>query len=415
MKLKCLILYLLFFILNLVAIAQDYEILTGPFIDSSNYIAPPPLKTDIKGIIPITHYQQCNQSWSNDLYGIGNCLTICAQGCAMSSGAMLLKANGVNVNPGQLNSWLKNNAGYSGCNVLWTSVDNYPGSTMTWYGSATYSLSIIKSEIDAGNPVIAHVNRSTPCAHFLVIYGYTGSGTSASDFLVSDPASSTFPNNWSNYVICSETYALRLFHHVYISCTNPSTPSCVSPGTISSPGESINTLTPTLTWSAVNGATDYDVFIRKDPLVSGPLVLQQYCVTGNTLVIPINTLINGGLYRWNVQANVNCGQCESGYAAAKYFQVQLNTSVNEIKNITALSIYPNPSNGLFNIELDVKTNEFLNIEINNALGIKLLTQQKLLNSGKNIIEINPGNVSKGLYFIKLQTENGNIIRKIIIK
>jgi len=214
MKLKTIFISIMLLLSNLFVFAQEFDLLTGPFYDTTNYIAPQPLNNDVKGIIPITHYQQCNQSWSGNLYGIGDCSTICANGCAMSSGAMLLKVNGVNVNPGQLNTWLKNNSGYSGCSVLWTSVDNYPGSTMTWYGSATYSLSIIKSEIDAGNPVIVHVNRTSPCAHFLVIYGYNGSGTSASNFLVADPATSTFPKYWSDYSVCSETYALRIFHHV---------------------------------------------------------------------------------------------------------------------------------------------------------------------------------------------------------
>jgi hypothetical protein len=111
MKVKYWLLSFLLLFVNLFVFAQDFEVLTGPFFDSTNYIPPFPLRTDYKGIIPITHYQQCNQSWSNNPYGIGSCSTICANGCAMTSGAMLLKVNGVNVNPGQLNLWLQNNSG----------------------------------------------------------------------------------------------------------------------------------------------------------------------------------------------------------------------------------------------------------------------------------------------------------------
>jgi hypothetical protein len=333
----------------------------------------------------------------------------------MTSGAMLLKANGINVDPGQLNSWLQTNNGYSDCSVLWTSVDNYPGSTMIWYGSATFSLSIIKSEIDAGNPIIVHVNSSSPCHHFIVIYGYMGSGTNSSDFLVSDPATSSFPRYLSNYIICSETYALRIFHHVYIACTNPPTPTCISPGSLTSPGESINTLTPTLTWNAVIGATDYDVFIRKDPLTSGPLVLQQYCVTGNTFAVPINTLVKDGLYRWNVQANVNCNQCESGYATPLYFKVNSNASINDNDCNTKINIYPNPSYGIFTIELSILSKENINIEVCNALGQIVYKVEPFLNIGKNTIIINLENVAKGIYFIKIQSNKNLSILKELVK
>jgi hypothetical protein len=413
MKLLKSLFFLVLFLINASLFAQDFEVLTGPFFDTTNYIAPPPLKLDIDGIVPITHYQQCNQPWSGNAYGIGSCGTICANGCAMSSGAMLLKANGVNVNPGQLNTWLQNNSGYSGCNVLWTSVDNYPGSTMTYYGASSYSFAIMRSEINAGNPVIAHVNSSNPCGHFIVIYGYNGAGTAAGDFLVADPGTSTFPRYWSSYVICAETYPLRLFHNV--ACAVPATPTCVSPGTSTSPGQTITTLTPTLSWTAIPGATDYDVFIRKDPLVPGPLVLQQYCVTGSSLVVPAGTLVNGGLYRWNIQANVDCNKCESGYAPALYFQVQLPTGLTDYDLISNVNVYPNPATSLFYIEFNAMEKETLSIELMNSTGQWIIQKEETINAGGNKLEIDPGDITKGVYILKLKSRNNILVKKLVIQ
>jgi hypothetical protein len=206
--------------------AQSFEVPTGPFLDSTSYVPPPP---SIQSIISITPYKQCDPPWNNNQ--LGSCPDlVCQSGCAMTCAAILLQANCVNVDPGQLNSWLTNNNYYlAGCSMDWTKVPYYPGSTLAWAGSMTYSLTTLKSEINGGNPVIVHVDHryggSGVCSHFVVVYGYNNSGTSVSDFLVTDPGTYTCPAgcNLSYYTICSETYPLRLFHNV--SC-NPTSLLC---------------------------------------------------------------------------------------------------------------------------------------------------------------------------------------------
>ncbi len=73
-----------------------------------------------------------------------------------------------------------------------------------------------------------------------------------------------------------------------------------------------------------------------------------------------------------------------------------------------IEIYPNPSNGkinLFNIE------EIASIEIRNALGKKIYAKSNT-QSSKSIYL----NESKGVYFIRLTANNGNVsIRKIIVR
>lgn len=287
------------------AAAQSFEVPTGPFLDSSSYVPPAPLKNNpllrTQGVIPITHYQQCGQIWSSNLYGSGMCSTICSQGCAMTDGAMLLKTNGVAADPGQLNSWLKNNGGYSGCGVLWSSIDHYPGSKMSWYGSAAYSLSILKSEIDAGNPVIVHVDHryggTGSCNHFVTVYDYTGAGTNASDFLVSDPGTSTFPTNWAYYSICSsgDAYPLRIYHNVFPQpCTTPT-------GIYSS---SVTSNSAKVYCNAVTAASQYSIGIK----TSNNSTYTFYTVS--SLPIYLTNLIPGTTYNYKVAA-----YCSNGLTA----------------------------------------------------------------------------------------------------
>ena len=100
------------------------------------------------------------------------------------------------------------------------------------------------------------------------------------------------------------------------------TPTLVSPGTSFGPGTIIATTTPTLSWNPVAGATNYDVYVSISPYGSSNIKYQQICVSGTSLTIPTGYLTNGNLYRWNMQANVNCGSCVSLNSSPLYFQTQ---------------------------------------------------------------------------------------------
>jgi hypothetical protein len=74
-----------------------------------------------------------------------------------------------------------------------------------------------------------------------------------------------------------------------------------------------------------------------------------------------------------------------------------------------LKIYPNPVQGKLNIKLE---NEISSFQIFNHAG-------SLVNSETNVfaneIEINTTNLSKGIYFITIETENGNTTAKFVVE
>ena len=68
------------------------------------------------GPIKYPVYKQCDPTWGSNEMGVagpGERNTICNEGCAMSSTAMALSGLGVEVNPGQFNTWLEKNEGYA--------------------------------------------------------------------------------------------------------------------------------------------------------------------------------------------------------------------------------------------------------------------------------------------------------------
>ena len=81
--------------------------------------------------------------------------------------------------------------------------------------------------------------------------------------------------------------------------------------------------------------------------------------------------------------------------------------VNEAKN-TIVSIYPNPTNGMVSINLGSK-NSVVDYTISSIEG-------KVIETGKtssNIIAVDLSNESKGVYFIRINTENTSTVYKLI--
>ena len=136
--------------------------------------------------VPI--FKQCDSQWGSNQLGTCSIETICSHGCAVTSVAMILKYYGVDTDPEDLNTWLKNNSGYGeGCLILWEVADDRSGGSVEWAGKyttdpndwGTYSTNLsvqAKWEIDHGYPCVGKVN-----GHFVVITGYSDSLYSIND------------------------------------------------------------------------------------------------------------------------------------------------------------------------------------------------------------------------------------------
>lgn len=87
------------------------------------------------------------------------------------------------------------------------------------------------------------------------------------------------------------------------------------------------------------------------------------------------------------------------------------TGANEWSADKNFSIYPNPSNGIFTISGDKWQMTGGRLEIYNALGEKVFEKE---NVSGNTCEINIGNLSDGIYFLKMISE-GKIYEGKIVK
>lgn len=84
------------------------------------------------------------------------------------------------------------------------------------------------------------------------------------------------------------------------------------------------------------------------------------------------------------------------------------TGINNYDSQNQISIFPNPSNGLFTIQ---SSDRISNIEISNLIGEKIYFSQ--INLDKT--EIDLSKEPTGIYFIKVNSEKGTVTKKIIIQ
>jgi len=83
--------------------------------------------------------------------------------------------------------------------------------------------------------------------------------------------------------------------------------------------------------------------------------------------------------------------------------------INDIESINDISIYPNPSAGVYTISLP--ENEAFQISIVDMIGREVFT--KTTSNTKNV-SIDISNQASGLYMLKLKSSKGTVIKKIVL-
>ena len=91
-----------------------------------------------------------------------------------------------------------------------------------------------------------------------------------------------------------------------------------------------------------------------------------------------------------------------------------SVSVNDIKNTTQFTIYPNPANDYTSIAISVDKTEKVTLTIVDLLGKEISKEEKVLFSGKSTERLDVSNFQNGVYFINLQAGNKLTTQKLVI-
>lgn len=85
-----------------------------------------------------------------------------------------------------------------------------------------------------------------------------------------------------------------------------------------------------------------------------------------------------------------------------------------ISSISAkeVSVYPNPTTGIFNLHLNATQESNYELSLTNALGVQVMTETLQLN-GTATHSIDLSNMAQGVYYLYIRNNSGTIIEKII--
>jgi hypothetical protein len=200
----------------------------------------------------------------------------------------------------------------------------FPDSYVDW--SPSYSK--LRSEIDAGRPFVL-LNSLTSAGHYITIIGYFDNQYTV---VSNDPYGNKNTPGYPSYDGAGARYdwpgynngyknlnAVHCFIYArgYTGGSAPSAPTLVSP----SNGATGVSLTPTLQWNAVSGASSYRVQVDDNSDFSS-VVVDASGLTGTSYSVPSGKLNYNTKYYWRVNASNSYGT--SGWSSVWNFTTMVS-------------------------------------------------------------------------------------------
>jgi len=102
-----------------------------------------------------------------------------------------------------------------------------------------------------------------------------------------------------------------------------------------------------------------------------------------------------------------------GFFTAQYL-LDPYVSVAE-KETTKLSVYPNPSTGIFNVQIPAITSGIATIQVFDASGRKVYSTEVSAISGNQNQQINLSNQPKGNYVVKMNLDGKLFTEKVVVE
>jgi hypothetical protein len=221
----------------------------------------------------------------------------------------------------------------------------------------------------------------------------------------------------TNYELRENTYLdedLPVGEYEYYVVTHYTT-GCVS-DTSNHVKETIETCEPVNDLTAEKINDNSILLIWSEP--KEEVVIDGYSIYRNNFKITETLIINNsfldenllnGNYEYYVIAYYSNG-CISD--TSNHVTESVELGVKEVNDLEGVRAYPNPTTGELTIETDMRY-EIMRCEICDMYGRSVSCDQISNLKTKNLISINISHLHTGIYFVKISTEQGVVMRKIV--
>ena len=175
----------------------------GPIEPSGGVYFQPRLELNVPS------FRQADDRWRKDKLG-NTPATLGAEGCAVTSAAMVLASYGADTDPGRLNKLVTEANGYEGAGwLVWEKAAEVTGDIARKAYEAEPSYRLIDENLWRRNPVIVRLRLESGTTHFVVIAGKEGY-----DYLTRDPGAGAAKGLYPLKEFGSKIEALRFYEKV---------------------------------------------------------------------------------------------------------------------------------------------------------------------------------------------------------
>ena len=172
-------------------------------------------------------------------------------------------------------------------------------------------------------------------------------------------------------------------------------------------------------WATVENATMYAVTLNR-VTSTGALIsrLGEWATKDTSLWVTLPTT-GTQYYTYTVRPINHLNFCNLNDVSITKEFTSLNypVSVNEMANISSSKVYPNPSNRLAPVTIEMNTTDATDVVISvvNTLGQSMMGRQNItLLPGTNIESIDMSMLPAGMYFVNIESKQGRITHKLML-
>ena len=115
----------------------------------------------------------------------------------------------------------------------------------------------------------------------------------------------------------------------------------------------------------------------------------------------------------NVYGINDCG--DGPLSEDKIVTIDNTTLIRENGSRVGLSVFPNPNNGTFTLQLSSESNEVVKLSVRSMVGESVFSEEQITVNGEFIKTIDLSSYAEGIYFLILENNNTILTEKIVIQ